>query len=412
MGIHKIGAVLFLGLLATSCIQLKENAMYQESNEEKEEFFQASEIYTDVVTSEAWATEGTSCIQVEAKREAAYQGDYGLHIKWDAVTQNCPWLGIGFGWDNWTGKDLSGIINVAAIEFYVKSLSGDRTSLPWAVGLEDFTAAQAWLGLGANTVKGDGIGSEWTRIEVPFSEFNWEQEGADPSNIKQVIINLNADGEVFIDEVRIVPYEGGFRKRYTLNESQKAPVIDGKKDDIWMDKDVADFKKNKFHMMFKGDKLFLALEVEDETPMQNSFSKDEIWNGDAFEMAFSTSPTANPRRTNYLLTDQHFGIKLGNEVTAWNWTKEEPFKINDYRLVQTANGYYFEVEISLSELSIPPMETGILYGLEIAVDHGDNSGRQYQDRWNSSDMDGFYHNPSLWGEMLILESSHHQNKLK
>ena len=44
----------------------------------------------------------------------------------------------------------------------------------------------------------------------------------------------------------------------------------------------------------------------------------------------------------------------------------------------------------------------MLYGLELAVDHGDENGRITQERWNESTNAGFHENPSLWGEMYIM----------
>ena len=41
-------------------------------------------------------------------------------------------------------------------------------------------------------------------------------------------------------------------------------------------------------------------------------------------------------------------------------------------------------------------------GFEIAVDlSGSNELRSEQQRWNSSDKEGFNTNPSVWGKMII-----------
>ena len=66
------------------------------------------------------------------------------------------------------------------------------------------------------------------------------------------------------------------------------------------------------------------------------------------------------------------------------------------------DGYVFEAKIDLSELDIEALEQGRLYGLEVAVDHGDENGRISQERWNDPSNPGFYQNPSLWGEMYIM----------
>ena len=105
------------------------------------------------MTSEGWFTQAEGCIYAEVTKEAAYQSEFGIDLKWDRTKAGCPWLGFGFGWDNWTGKDLSNIKNIAAVQFYVRMVEGERVNIPWAVGLEDFTGAQAWLGMSANAIK-------------------------------------------------------------------------------------------------------------------------------------------------------------------------------------------------------------------------------------------------------------------
>jgi hypothetical protein len=409
--IFNIAAIISILLIVQACVELKPNAMYIEPEDSGEkEFFASSEIFRDYITSEMWVTELQRCVHIEAAKEAAYEGEYGLHIKWDKVSQNCPWLGFGIGWDNWTGKDLSKIVNVAAVEFYVKSLSGDRTSLPWAVGIEDFGGSQAWLGIFSQAVKAEKITSEWTRIEMPLSEFNWEEQEADPSNIKQIIFNLHAEGEIFMDEIRIVEYSGGYRKRFMLERISDSDFkVDGAMNDAFYQTSPAQVGENEIYMAVDGQHLCLAAVLVDDNPFQNAQEGENIWNGDAIEVAFSVDPEASPRRTNFMLSDRHFGIKLGEGVSAWDWSKKKEIKLAESHFTTTDNGGVFEAKIGLDELGIPEFKNGVLYGFELAVDQGDSSGRIRQIRWNSGDQDGFYQNPSIWGEMLLIEPSANHN---
>lgn len=348
-------------------------------------------------------SEGTDCIKVEASPKAAYRGGLGLHLQWDKTSEGCPWLGIGFGWDNWTGKDLSRIKNNAAVEFYVKMPEGSRELLPWAIGLEDFTGAQAWLGMQKAAVKAESISEEWTRIELPLSEFNWIEQAANASNIKQIIFQLEADGELYMDEVRIVPYSGGFRQRanvYTLPVEDQF-IIDGQSGDAIWNTDPLMIEDDRIYLAIQNNQLLIAAKVNDPDPAQNSQQGDKIYNGDALELAFSTVTDINPKRPYLLSSDVHIGFAIGDVITAWDWRKKEPLKAIKAAKTVTDSGYIFEAAIDLNALDIA-LKQEALYGLEIAIDRGNLNERYQQSRWNSKDNADFHKRPELWGEMYLV----------
>jgi len=394
--------------LLFSCANLKTNHLFDYTDspgDSSAPFYASSEIYHDFLTSEAWFTNNYNCLNVTAIKEARYKGDYGLHVVWDRQLAGCPWLGLGFGWDNWNGKDLSEIKNVAAIEFWIRTVEGKMNNLPWAIGLEDFNGAQAWLGMTPNSILAEYIDTSWTRIVLPLSEFNWDEQNADPTLIKQIIFNMEASGEIYMDEVSIVPYEGGFRKRaYIPLLSQNDFKPDGlKNDSIWKTKPLH-FGKNIVHLALIDSFFCVALEVLDESPLQNANNGDKSWDGDAFEIVFSTDDKASPRRIRYLSSDQHIGFALGNEISVWDWRKHTPLKKTVTTAVKTENGYVFEAMISLNELDVEFFVPNILYGLDMAVDHGDLTGRKIQERWNDHSDNGQFDNPFMWGEMNFLPS--------
>lgn len=393
-------------LLFLSCgVAVKENALYIDSfNPNDTAFYAASEIYSDYITSEGWVAQAPGCISAKTTTEAAYKGDLGIDIKWDRVSEGCPWLGFGFGWDSWTGKDLSSIKNIAAIQFHVRMVEGERPNIPWAVGLEDFTGSQAWLGVTANSIKAEKITTEWARVEMPLSEFNWDEQGADVSNIKQIIFNTEADGRMYIDEIKIVPYSGGYRKRANLSSIRADEFkVDGKMDDqIWKTEEIA-FGSNQLHLALMDNFLCVALKVKDDNPLQNSNSGKDVYNGDAFEIAFSTDIEASTKRQLFLSSDQHLGFALTKDgVNSWDWMEEQELKTKEFKTMETEDGYVFEAKINLRDLDVENFEKGMLYGLELAVDHGDENGRIMQERWNDPGNAGFHTNPSLWGEMYIM----------
>jgi hypothetical protein len=391
--------------VAAGCVEFKPNVLYVDPDADKPKpFFISSEIYSEQFTSEGWKTMAPEgCLSVETSANAAYKGSLGLHIKWNRVKEGCPWLGFGFGWDNWTGKNLTRIKNTAAIVFYVRMPEGERTNLPWAIGLEDYAGGQAWLGMNKNAIKADKISTEWTKIELPLSEFNWDEQQADASIIKQILFQVEADGEIFIDEIHIAPYTGGFRKRAHLSTlpplslSLDAPTGDA----IWST-DTLDIEGNTVHLAIENGFLCIATNIADKTPLQNSKTGKDIYDGDGFEIAFSTDLAAKRTRLNYRMSDQHIGFALGKDLKMWNYRTREALQFTEAKTWKTPTGYVFKARIQLAELGINEFEAGQLYGLEMAINKGTEKGRDKQLRWNDPSNPGFHENPSLWGEMLII----------
>jgi hypothetical protein len=103
--IHFIAVIALLIAGFAGCVSVKQNQLYiPVFNPNDTAFYSASEIYSGQITSEVWATQSENCIQISSSKEAAYEGGLGLHVKWNRQGEGCPWLGIGFGWDNWTGQ--------------------------------------------------------------------------------------------------------------------------------------------------------------------------------------------------------------------------------------------------------------------------------------------------------------------
>lgn len=405
------GAWLSAMIAITGCISLQDNALFDTVPKDENVMFHLSEeIYSDYFTSEGWVAPNDGCLTVEPSTLAVKEGELGLHITWNKTAQECPWLGMGFGWDNWTGKDLQSIKNTGALQFYVRAPKGGRKVLPWAIGFEDFNGSQAWLGMSSNAIKAEGVSEEWTRVEMPLSEFNWEEQDADASNIKQIIFQFEADGEVYLDEIKLVPYTGGYRKRAQVEwSSNSASKADGDySDPIWKGKPIT-FEENIIYIRVEGSNLVVAGRIKDESPLVNLQEGSELYNGDAIELAFSTSDQSAVRRTLFMSTDQHLIIGMKpNDAQVYDFRKDKAIEGATVHTSATSTGYTFEAVIPLDGIS-KVLSVGHLYGLEVAVDQAAGEVRSVQQRWNNAAVDGFYQNPSLWGEMIIQSSTSKAN---
>jgi hypothetical protein len=404
----RIKVLLFIGsvLAVSSCVTMKPVALFDEVSKTPEpphiENFYALSVLQEKLNSEVWFTPDPKCIKV-TNAEKHYSGENSIHLKWDKQEGGCDWIGMGIGWDGWASKDLSMIMNKAAIQFKAYSEGGKKiTSLPLAAAMEDYGGKQAWIGFAPKYISYQP-GEEWATVTLPISEFGWEQFGADETNIKQMIIQFEAAGEVYFDEMKVVPFKGTLNKQYKSQMvTNPAFVLDGTPNEIlWSDK--IDLEGQSISVVGSSDYLYVSGSIVDKTPLLNTQTGDDVWNGDGLEIALSSNSDANPKRKQILLSDQHVCIKLGMETMVWDYQANIIVKNAEVVTAKTPTGYTFEAKIPYSHFKSGQLKSNTVYDFEVAINDGDGNKRIHQSRWNSAGIEGFHKNPSLWGNVTFKE---------
>lgn len=395
-------------ILVSGCVNFKKQSLWDSPPEIAEpehiENVYALNILEDGLNGDVWFTEDIKCIKVENSGEFKSSGEKGVHIKWDKQEGGCDWIGLGIGWDSWSGKDLSRILDRAAIQFRAYSPDGKIKSLPLAACLEDFGGAQAWLGITGNLIKYKGD-DEWATVTLPLEDFSWNEFDADASNIKQMIIQFEAAGDFYVDDIKIVPFAGNTKYKYSILSAGKLEIkVDGYgNEQEWKEqKAIALNEDSEIKLLIDENFLYVSGAIMDKTPAQNSKSGDDIWNGDALEIAFSTSSEANKKRKKFLFSDQQIGIRMNDLPMVWDWRGHKEIPGTKTVVIRNATSYFFESKIPLSYFTMEGWQLGKTYGLEVALDKGNASARLAQIRWNSPEVIGFHKNPSLWGEMVFI----------
>lgn len=407
--------IMLLGLLLSACSNFKEAALYPEKSATPEPehigSFYSLNIYKDFINSEQWISPNNGCLTATVSTDIKFAGKGALHLQWDKGKDGCPWLGAGFGWDNWASKNVGSVLNEAAIQFQVRTEKGTINGLPLAASIEDYSGVQAWIGMSPNTIKGGKVSEEWTTVTLPFSEFEYESSEIDLSSVKQFIIQFEAEGNIYVDEMKIVPFKGSLKKRFEIQrvidvgsnrQKNNVPVIDGNIDyKSWDSTRSAEFNGHKIQLKADSDFLYLAAIVKDESPLKNDKKGKDLWNGDAIEIALSSNPESPKKRKSFLFSDYHIVISASSNPVVWDFKNSKEINA-EIKTKQTSTGYVLEAKIPLSEIGSSAFINDQVYGLEIAVDVGNTSGnREIQHRWNSGSRDGFYKDPSLWGEMIF-----------
>lgn len=166
--------------------------------------FKNTLIYADDLSNEIWVSPEKQCVTMEKTSQATYSGDASLHLKWDKVTNGCKWIGLGFGWSNWQPKDMNEVVGESAIQMKVKSVKGSFSNLPVAFAIEDYTGVQTYYGFNSSLASGLFNDQTWTTVSIPLKNFPFERNDADVGKVKQFMIQLEGDGDIYLDDIRII----------------------------------------------------------------------------------------------------------------------------------------------------------------------------------------------------------------
>lgn len=166
--------------------------------------FREVTIFSESFDNTIWASPEKQCLTLKKSNDYAAGGITSMHVKWDKVSGECKWIGIGFGWNNWQPKDINPILRDAAVSMKVRSAKGSFKNLPVAFAFEDYTGVQTYYGYTSGLADGIFTDSAWTTVTIPLTDFPFEKNEADPGKVKQFIIQLEGDGDIYLDEIRFI----------------------------------------------------------------------------------------------------------------------------------------------------------------------------------------------------------------
>ena len=164
--------------------------------------FTATTIFKNSM-NDVWESE-FECESVAATAVAS-EGEQALKVEWDRG--GCEWAGFGIGWDAWQPKDLSEIMDKAAVEFKIRSVEGEA-NIPLIIFLlEDYGGTMCAAVFGSACLESYPLNETWQTARLPLSWFSYKEDGCDVTNIKQMVFELQNSGACLIDDMRIVEYE-------------------------------------------------------------------------------------------------------------------------------------------------------------------------------------------------------------
>ena len=390
-------------LLFSSCVTVKELALYENEVivEETKDVngFQLTEIFNDDITSEIWFTPSPACLTVTSERKEVFSGTGAMKFTWNKQAGGCPWLGLGIGWANWSGKDLASVENSVAISFKVKTQEGSMKGLPWAMALEDYAGTQAWIGVTSGYVEGGIVDTSWKTVTIPLVDFQFEGWNLDGGTVKQMLIQFESNGTVFVDEFKIIPFKP--KEPNTLVVTKSYGWVNDGFIEGGQYVAQANLDGSVIYLNWNEKELYIGGEIEDVSPCRNMQNGRDIWNGDAIEIAFSSETGISDKRMMFYEGDRHIGIKMGGNFDVYDWSREKNIQAQ-ISVKPLQNKYVFECVIPWSELGVSPWKNNSTYNIDFAIDQSTSQDtRDFQKRWNSVNNENFNLNPSLWGKLKV-----------
>jgi len=199
--------IVVLCSLLIGCIPFQPIALYDVYPDEGDKV--KSRIFFEETKGSLWSN-FKSCGTFEIKN---LQGNNVISLDWNK--EGCDWVGFGNSWSNFMADDISEIIETHAITFKVKAVESNQKSVPFVVGLEDYSGGSSYFFSHLNLFGDDLVVSnkKWTNFYMPFSFYDFSMQGVDPYGIKQMIIQLEGSGKLYLDDIKVVPFS---KEEYTL----------------------------------------------------------------------------------------------------------------------------------------------------------------------------------------------------
>ena len=154
-------------------------------------------------TTDVWGLEKSPCKNIREVRDPVAQGQSALQLEWDAA--GCPWTGMGIGWNAWLPKDLMPYIGRGELRFRIRSVEPEARVPLIILLLEDYSGKMASAVFGTHCLERYPLDSAWQEASIPLEAFDFADQTCDPTNIKQLVFELQGSGAVLIDAMEIGP---------------------------------------------------------------------------------------------------------------------------------------------------------------------------------------------------------------
>ena len=99
------------------------------------------------------------------------------------------------------------ITQSAAVQLQIKSAKGSFSNLPVAFAFEDYQGTQIYAGFEKSMVKTLFTDTAWTTVTIPLTKFRFDRADFNAEQVKQFIIQWEADGDIYLDDIKLIRWQ-------------------------------------------------------------------------------------------------------------------------------------------------------------------------------------------------------------
>lgn len=138
---------------------------------------------------------------IELNSTKTYQGNKSIYAKWNQDVSGKQIRQIGMNWEHWQAIAFPDSINSYGLQFYV-NCNDKKTLSNIKIGFESYNGKSVLLPIKENYLSASP-NNEWQLVSIPFSEFSFVETGFDVNRFKQLTIEFNNSGEIWLDEISL-----------------------------------------------------------------------------------------------------------------------------------------------------------------------------------------------------------------
>jgi len=139
---------------------------------------------------------------IELSNNPTFLGSHSIHLKWNQAESGKQLRQMGMNWEHWQAISFPDSLKNYSLQFYISSADLNVNN-NLTIGFESYNGKTVMIPIKQSYLISLPSNKNWQMVNIPFSEFNFEKEGFDITRFKQLIIELNNSGELWLDEITI-----------------------------------------------------------------------------------------------------------------------------------------------------------------------------------------------------------------
>jgi hypothetical protein len=131
-----------------------------------------------------------------------FAGNQSIYLKWNEQESGKQTRKIGMNWEHWQAISFPDSLKNYSLRFYLSSAEINANK-NLNIGFESYNGKNVMIPIKQAYITSLQNNKDWQMVNIPFTEFDFSKEGFDITRFKQLIIEFNKSGELWLDEISI-----------------------------------------------------------------------------------------------------------------------------------------------------------------------------------------------------------------